>query len=98
MIPSPWFRRVLLAMFFVELGSAILWLASWLAPNPADHAFAQTVASIVFLIAYYSGTPLAAKFLAPYKSENTLYQIRLESILAKIQGLPPVTLYDHPSA
>jgi heat shock protein HtpX len=99
MIPSPWFRRVLLMMAIVELGAAILWIASYLTPNPADEAFSQTVAMIVFLLTYYTGAPLAAKFLAPHQSDSDELQLRLKQIVSSMPvPMPPITLYDHPSA
>lgn len=95
MIPSTWFRRLLLALFILEVAGALMWLASRLMPSQEDQAFAQTVAGVVFLLGFYSGGPLLAKFLAPIPSENKEMQERLERVAKTLPGSRPVFLYDH---
>lgn len=95
MIPSSWFRRLILALFILEVIGAMMWLASRLVENPADRAFAQTCAGIVFLLGYYAGGPLFARFLAPYPSKDEEMQRRLARIAASVSGASPVVLYDH---
>lgn len=95
MIPSTWFRRVLLALFVLEVGGALMWLATTLVPNHKDQAFAQTVAGVVFLLGFYSGGPVLAKFLAPIESSNRELQERLRRVANSLPGGRPVFLYDH---
>lgn len=95
MIPSTWFRRLIFGLFILEVAGALMWLAAWLVPNPADKAFAQTVAGMVFLLGFYSGAPLSARFLAPRESDDQALQNRLVRVLRELPRSRPVFLYDH---
>lgn len=95
MIPSTWFRRLIFGLFVLEVAGALMWVAAWLVPNPADKAFAQTVAGMVFLLGFYSGAPLSARFLAPRASQNQALQTRLMRVLRELPHSQPVFLYDH---
>ncbi|MFN7570498.1 MAG: M48 family metalloprotease [Betaproteobacteria bacterium] len=95
MIPSTWFRRLILALAILEFAGAVMWLATRLVPNPADKAFAQTVAGMVFLLGFYACAPLSARFLAPKPSSNGPLLARLREIALALPARWPVTLYDH---
>lgn len=95
MIPSTWFRRLIFGLFVLEVAGALMWLASWLVPDPSDKAFAQTVAGMVFLLGFYSGAPLSARFLAPHESNNYAMRSRLSAVLRELPNSRPVVLYDH---
>lgn len=95
MIPSTWFRRLIFGLFILEVAGALMWLAAWLVPNPADKAFAQTVAGMAFLLGFYSGAPLSARFLAPKESKDEAMRARLTGVLRELPQSRPVFLYDH---
>jgi Zn-dependent protease with chaperone function len=95
MIPSAWFRRLIFGLFILEVAGALMWLAAWLVPNPADKAFAQTVAGMVFLLGFYSGAPLSARFLAPMESKDDAMRARLTGVIQELPQSGPVFLYDH---
>jgi len=95
MIPSSWFRRLILAFFLLELAGVLMWLATILFPNPTDKATAQTIAGIVFLFGFYAGAPLSARFLAPVGSGDRTMTCRLSLILSQMPPTYPVFLYDH---
>lgn len=95
MLPSTWFRRLILALAILEVAGALMWLAARLVPNPTDKAFAQTVAGMIFLLGFYACAPLSARFLAPVPSTNRPLLDRLAVILASMPFGRPVTLYDH---
>lgn len=95
MIPSNWFRRLILALFVLEMAGSLMWLASRMVSDPADQAFAETVAGIVFLLGFYSGAPLSARFLAPVPSKDDEKQRRLANVIASMPRARPVFLYDH---
>lgn len=95
MIPSTWFRRLVLALFILEVAGALMWLATRLVPDPADRAFAQTAAGLVFLLGFYAGGPLSARFLAPFPSADGAMQARLASVVGKLPRAHPVFLYEH---
>ena len=95
MIPSHWFRRIVLVLFFMEVGGGILWVATRLAPDPAYKPFMQTVAGLIFLFGFYASAPLAARFLAPVASTDGPSQRRLAGVLASMPVGSPVYLYDH---
>jgi heat shock protein HtpX len=73
-----------------------MWLATKLVRDPMDKALAQTVAGIVFLLGFYAGAPLSARFLAPVVSRNQTMQDRLKRVVALMPQTRPVVLYDHP--
>jgi heat shock protein HtpX len=95
MIPSTWSRRLIFALFVIEVAGGFMWLATTLVPNPADKGFAQTVAGIVFLIGFYAGAPLSARFLAPVVSRDQSMQNRLARVIASMPPTRPVFLYEH---
>lgn len=95
MIPSTWFRRLLLALFILEVAGALMWLAARLVPAEEDRAFAQTVAGVVFLLGFYAGGPLSAQFLAPHPSRNRALQERLARVVRELPWSRPVFLYEH---
>ena len=98
MIPSTWFRRLVFGLFVLEVIGAMMWLATLLVPNPADKALAETIAGLVFLLGYYSGAPLSARFLAPRESTDTAMQHRLSRVLRELPQSQTVVLYDHAEA
>lgn len=95
MIPTTWFRRLILAVFVVEVGATILWLASLAVTDKADKAFAQTVAGLVILLVVYTAGPLTARFLAPVASSSRPLTERLQAAEAATAIGLPVFLYDH---
>ncbi|WP_459203452.1 M48 family metalloprotease (plasmid) [Ralstonia pseudosolanacearum] len=95
MIPSHWFRRIILIVFIVEVGGGILWVASRLMPSPVHKPLVQTVAGLSFLFGFYASAPLAARFLAPRPSRDETLQNRLARIVASLPEICTVTLYDH---
>lgn len=95
MIPSHWFRRIVLGLFILELAGLVMWLSAVLVPNPADKPFAQTVAGIVFLLGYYTAAPWYVQFLAPVPSTDENLHRRLRTILSSMPHVEPVFLYDN---
>jgi heat shock protein HtpX len=94
MIPSSWFRRLVLALFILEVAGALMWFAARLAPD-TDKALAETIAGMVFLLGFYSSAPLSAHFLAPKETEDLVMQKRLASVVERMPRACPVFLYDH---
>lgn len=95
MIPSSWFRRLILFLFVMEVGGGILWASAKLAPDQAHSNLLQTIGSLTFLFGFYAGTPLMARFLAPVPSGSKERQQRLAGIMGKYGETRPVFLYDH---
>lgn len=95
MIPSTWYRRVVLFLFTMEVAGALLWLSSEAVNNDQDRPFAQTVAGLILLLGIYAGGPLTARFLAPQKSTNAALLARLERMRATLPVRRRVFLYDH---
>lgn len=95
MIPSHWFRRIILIVFIMEVAGGILWVSARLAPDPATKPLAQALASMVFLFGFYASAPLSARFLAPVASRDVALQSRLARIVATLPETRPVFLYDH---
>lgn len=94
MIPSFWFRRLVLALFILEVAGSLMWLAARLAP--ASHkSLAETLAGMVFLMGFYSAAPLSARFLAPKGTEDEAMQKRLSDVVSTMPRTTPVFLYDH---
>jgi len=95
MIPSHWFRRIILVVFIMEIAGGILWVSARLAPDPATKPLAQALASMIFLFGFYASAPLSARFLAPVASRDEALQNRLARIVATLPDTRPVFLYDH---
>ena len=95
MIPSTWYRRLIVVLFILGVAVFLMWLASQVVSNPADRPFAQTAAGLVLLLGFYAGTPLTARFLAPQPSGDQAMQARLSRVAASVPGAGPVFLYDH---
>lgn len=95
MIPTHWFRRILLALLILEVGGGMLWFSAWLAPLPSDKQLYQTVGCLIFLGAFYASTPLTARFLAPIANTDPARLARLAQALAHLPDSHPVFLYDH---
>lgn len=95
MIPSTWFRRLILFLFVMEVGGGILWASSKLAPDQAHSNLIQTIGSLMFLFGFYAGTPLMARFLAPKPCASQERRQRLAGILNAFGESRPVFLYDH---
>lgn len=98
MIPSGWLRRLILLVFLVEVGAALLWGAAQLLPDPSQQAYGETVAGVFFLFAIYVGGPLLAKFLAPQTSNDAAMQARLAALLKTLGLKTEVVLYEHGDA
>lgn len=94
MIPSSWFRRLVLALFILEVAGALMWFAARLVPD-TNKALAETIAGMVFLLGFYSSAPLSARFLAPKETKDQAMQERLASVVARMPRTRPVFLYDH---
>lgn len=101
MIPTHWFRRIILILFIMEVGGGIFWVAGRIFPdpsyNPAAHMAAQIAASLVFLFGFYAAGPLSARFLAPVASSDPARQRRLAAVVGSLTDSSPVFLYDHPA-
>lgn len=95
MIPTTWFRRAIFGVFVLEVAGVMLWLASRLTPDPQDQAFAQTVAGTVFLLGFYAGGPLVARFMAPLPADEPEMMARIDRALATLSHPRPVFLYRH---
>lgn len=95
MIPSHWFRRIVLIIFLMEVGGGILWVSGSLTTNAAVKPLIETLGSLIFLFGFYATAPLAAKFLAPHPSQNIVLQARLRGVMASFHDSRPVFLYDH---
>jgi heat shock protein HtpX len=95
MIPSPWYRRLIVALVVLEVAGALMWLATRLAPE-SQRALAQTLAGLVFLMGFYSAAPLSARFLAPKETQDQAMKDRLSRVIAGMPRKRPVFLYDHP--
>jgi len=95
MIPSHWFRRIVLGLFILELAGLVMWLSAVVVSNPADKPFAQTVAGIVFLLGYYTAAPWYVQFLAPVPTHDRDLQARLDRLLATMPQTRPVFLYEN---
>jgi len=95
MIPSPWYRRLIVALVVLEVAGALMWLATRFAPE-SQRALAQTFAGLVFLMGFYSAAPLSARFLAPKETQDQAMKDRLSRVIAGMPRKRPVFLYDHP--
>ena len=95
MIPSSWFRRLVLALFILEVAGALMWFATLLVPD-SDKALAQTIAGMIFLLGFYSCGPLSARFLAPKAATDEAMQGRLARVIGRMPCAIPVFLYDFP--
>lgn len=95
MIPSSWYRRLVLALLILEVAGAMMWLSARLVP-PNERALAQTLAGMVFLMGFYSAAPLSARFLAPMPTEDQTMKDRLARVMSSMPRTRPVFLYDHP--
>ncbi len=58
MIPSHWFRRVILIVFIMEVAGGILWVTGMLSTNPAAKPMTQALGSLIFLFGFYASAPL----------------------------------------
>lgn len=94
MIPSHWFRRVVLVLCLMGLGAVMLWVTS-LTTDPLIRPMVQAAGSVAFLFTFYATAPLTARFLAPRPSQDIELQERLARIVATLPACPPVTLHDH---
>ncbi len=94
MIPSHWFRRFVLVLCLMGLGSVILWVTG-LAEDPLIRPMAQAAGSVIFLFVFYATAPLTARFLAPLPSRDPELQERLARIVTTLPSCAPVTLHDH---
>lgn len=94
MIPSHWFRRVVLVLCLMGLGAVMLWVTG-LATDPVIRPMVQAAGSVTFLFVFYATAPLTARFLAPHPSHDLELQERLTRIVATLPACPPVTLHDH---
>jgi heat shock protein HtpX len=70
MIPSSWFRRLIITIFLAQTLGVLVWLASVLVPSPSDWAWAHTVVMLLALTGVYAGGPILARFLAPYPTRD----------------------------
>lgn len=95
MIPSHWFRRIILLLFILEVGGGIVWVTGRLTSNPAAKPMVQALGSLVFLFGFYASGPLSARFLAPRPARDNALQARLARIVASVPDSRPVFLYDH---
>lgn len=95
MIPSTWYRQVVLFLIAAGMAVGLLWLATELLRVERDRAFAQTVAGVIVLLGIYAGGPLSARLLAPQGSSNKLLLARLERVCAALPIRRIVFLYDH---
>lgn len=95
MIPSHWFRRIILIVFIMEVAGGILWVTGRLSTNPAAKPMTQALGSLIFLFGFYASAPLSARFLAPRPSRDAVLQERLARIVATVPDSRPVFLYDH---
>lgn len=95
MIPSHWFRLIILIVFIMEVAGGILWVTARLTPDPAYKSISELVAGLMFLFGFYASAPLAARFLAPIASGDKAMQTRLAGIVATLPDTSPVFLYDH---
>ena len=95
MIPSHWFRRIILLLFILEVGGGIVWVSGRLTSNPAATPMVQALGSLIFLFGFYASAPLSARFLAPKPSRDSALQERLARIVASLPDSRPVFLYDH---
>lgn len=94
MIPSHWFRRVVLVLCLMGIGAVMLWVTG-LATDPLIRPMVQAAGSVAFLFIFYATAPLTARFLAPRPSHDRDLQERLARIVATLSACPPVTLHDH---
>jgi heat shock protein HtpX len=94
MIPSSWYRRLVIALLVLEVAGALMWLATRLAPE-SERGLAQTLAGMVFLMGFYSAAPLSARFLAPRETKDQAMKDRLSRVMAGMPRRRPVFLYDH---
>ena len=95
MIPSSWWRKLILAVFILGMGGGFMWLATVAAPGPSSEVFAQAIAGIAFLLSFYAGTPVFARFLAPEASKNEAMQQRLRQFAETMPGSCPIFLYEN---
>lgn len=95
MIPSTWFRRLVLSLFLLEVVGGIMWASAKLSTDLAHSDQLQTIGSLMFLFSFYAGTPLMARFLAPRPCRSAERQRRLAGIVASLGSSCPVFLYDH---
>lgn len=52
MIPSHWFRRIILIVFIMEVAGGILWVTGRLSTNPAAKPMTQALGSLIFLFGF----------------------------------------------
>ena len=95
MIPSHWFRRIILIVFIMELAGGMVWVTGRISTNPAAKPMTEALGTLIFLFGFYASAPLSARFLAPWPSRNAVLQERLARIVASIPDSRPVFLYDH---
>lgn len=95
MIPSHWFRRIILVLFIMEVAGGILWVTGRLTADPATKPLMQALGSLIFLFGFYASAPLSARFLAPRPSSDVALQERLARIMATLPESRPVFLCDH---
>ena len=95
LIPTTIFRRVAFLIFAVAVASTMILIATAFASTPEQGAVDQTLAALLFIVAFYAGTPIFARFLVPQGSVNSTLQARLRNVLESIPNPPNVVLYEH---
>lgn len=95
-IPTHWFRRIILVLFIMEVGGGMLWVAGYIAPSPDRLPLFQTIGSLLFLFGFYASTPLLARFLAPYPCHDPARLARIARAGGQLApDCRPVFLYEH---
>lgn len=95
MIPSHWFRRIILFVFIMTVAGGILWATARFSTNPATKSMIEALGTVIFLFGFYASAPLSARFLASRPSRDAALQERLARIVASIPGGRRIFLYDH---
>lgn len=95
MIPSAVWRRTVVGLAILALAGVALSLAWQIAPQPPASEAAQSVAGVAFLLIFYAGAPLYARFLAARRSDNLLLLERLRAACESVPCVCPLFLYEH---
>lgn len=97
MLPSSWARQLVLATLVLVVLVALLWFAERVVSDPEDRGLSQTVAGVMFLVGFYAGGPLVARFLVPSPSGSAAMLDRVSAVLDQLPSRLRVVLYDHAS-
>ncbi|HHV7523724.1 TPA: M48 family metallopeptidase [Burkholderia orbicola] len=95
MIPSTWFRRLVVIGAIVTVSGGVYWLFSVIAPDGPAKMPGQCAAALLVLSVFYASGPLSARFLAPTASTDVELLERLAAAIAVVPSVPPVFLYEH---